>query len=144
MFDSNQSREQAKINGSKGGKASVKAKKEKAELKKLFIQYANMKPIKKEADQLIAMGFDDKELTNMTSFVVGMFKKGANGNSKAMELSVELMMDNDRKELENQKLREEIQRLKLEQEKIKRELNMSNDSFEDLTPLAELLSKKDK
>ena len=124
----------------KGGKASGRARKEKAELKKLFMQYANMRPTKKEADQLIAMGFDDKELTNMTSFVVGMFKNGAKGNSKAMEIGVDLMMNYNKKELENERLRAEIEKLKLEQEKLKRDLNMGRNSFEDLTPLRDLIN----
>ena len=122
-------------NASKGGKASGKARKEKAELKKLFMQYANMRPTEKEAQQLIAMGFDNAELTNMTSFVVSMFKNGAKGNSKAMELSVDLMMNYNKKELENQKLREEIEKLRLEQEKLKRELDNKNGGTDEIVNL---------
>lgn len=139
MFDSHQSREQAKLNGSKGGKASGKARREKAELKKLFLQFANMKPTDKESKQLLAMGFKDEELTNMTSYVVSLFKNGAKGNSKAMEIGVGLMTDDNKRELENERLKAEIDNLKLEQEKLKRDLNMGSESFEDLTPLAELL-----
>lgn len=127
----------------KGGKASGKARKEKAELKKLFMQFANMRPTEKESKQLVAMGFDNKDLTNMTAYVVSLFKNGAKGNSKALEIGVDLLMDNNKKELENQRLKEEIARLKLEQEKIKRDLNMGENSFEDLTPLKDLLKESD-
>lgn len=123
----------------KGGKASGKARKEKAELKKLFMQFANMRPTEKERNQLTAMGFNDEELTNMTSYVVSLFKNGAKGNSKAMEIGVDLMMNYNKKELENERLRAEIEKLKLEQEKLKRDLNLSTTSFEDLTPLKDLL-----
>ena len=126
-------------NASRGGKASGKARKEKAELKKLFMQFANMRPTEKERKQLEAMGFADEELTNMTSYVVSLFKNGAKGNSKAMEIGVELMMNYNKKELENERLRAEIEKLKLEQEKLKRDLNMGENSFEDLTPLKDLL-----
>lgn len=128
----------------KGGKASGKARKEKAELKKLFMQFANMRPTEKESKQLVAMGFDDENLTNMTAYVVSLFKNGAKGNSKALEIGVDLLMNNNKKELENQRLKEEIARLKLEQEKIKRDLNMGENSFEDLEPLADLIAKKEK
>ena len=128
----------------KGGKASGKVRKEKAELKKLFMQFANMRPTEKESKQLVAMGFDDENLTNMTAYVVSLFKNGAKGNSKALEIGVDLLLNNNKKELENQRLKEEIARLKLEQEKIKRDLNMGENSFEDLTPLADLIRKKEK
>ena len=130
---------EVRANASKGGKASGKVRKEKAELKKLFIQYANMRPVKKEAEQLVAMGFDDSDLTNMTSYIVSLFKNGAKGNSKAMEIGVDILMNYNKKELENERLKAEIEKLKLEQEKLKRDLNMGSDNFEDLTPLKDLL-----
>lgn len=136
------SKEEARELGAKGGKASGKVRKEKAELKKLFMQFANMRPTEKESEQLVAMGFDSKDLTNMTAYVVSLFKNGARGNPKAMEIGVDLLLNNNKKELENQRLKEEIARLKLEQEKLKRDLNMGENNFEDLTPLAELIRKK--
>ena len=138
------SKEEVRKNSSKGGKKSGEVRKQKAELKKLFMQFANMRPTEKESKQLVAMGFDGKDLTNMTAYVVSLFKNGAKGNSKALEIGVELLMDNNKKELENERLKEEILRLKLEQEKIKRDLNMDENSFEDLTPLADLIRRKEK
>ena len=135
------SKEEVRKNSSKGGKKSGEVRKQKAELKKLFMQFANMRPTEKESKQLVAMGFDDESLTNMTAYVVSLFKNGAKGNSKALEIGVDLLMDNNKKELENQRLKEEIARLKLEQEKIKRDLNMGENGFEDLTPLADLIKK---
>ena len=133
------SKEEVRKNSSKGGKKSGEVRKQKAELKKLFMQFANMRPTEKESKQLVAMGFDSKDLTNMTAYVVSLFKNGAKGNSKALEIGVDLLMDNNKKELENQRLKEEIARLKLEQEKIKRDLNMGENSFEVLIPLKDLL-----
>lgn len=127
----------------KGAKASAKVRKQKAEFRKLFMQYANMRPTINECKQLEAMGFDVNEVTNMTSFIVGMFRNGAKGNSKAMEIGVDLMMNYNKRELENQRLREEIEKLRLEQERLRRELNMSTENFEDLTPLSELITKKE-
>lgn len=131
------SKEEVRENASKGGKKSGEVRKQKAELKKLFLQYANMRPTEKESKQLIAMGFDDEDLTNMTAYVVSLFKNGAKGNPKAMEIGVDLMLENNKKELENEKLRQEIERLKLEQEKLKKDLNIGADSFENLDVLAD-------
>jgi hypothetical protein len=133
------SKKEVRENASKGGKKSGEVRKQKAELKKLFMQFANMRPTEKESKQLIAMGFDDESLTNMTAYVVSLFKNGAKGNPKAMEIGVDLMMENNKKELENERLKQEIERLKLEQEKLKRDLGNGSDSFEDLTVLADLL-----
>lgn len=138
------SKKEARELGAKGGKKSGEVRKEKAELKKLFMQFANMRPTEKESKQLVAMGFDNKDLTNMTAYVVSLFKNGAKGNSKALEIGVDLLLNNNKKELENQRLKEEIARLKLEQEKLKRDLNMGENGFEDLTPLADLIRKKEK
>ena len=141
--NSERSPSELKAMTTKGGIASGKARRKKAEFRKLFMQYANMRPTDKEAKQLVAMGFDVEELTNMTSFIVGMFKNGAKGNSKAMEIGVDLMMNYNKRELENQRLREEIEKLKLEQERLRRELNLDSNNFEDLSTLADLLNKKE-
>lgn len=107
------SKKEARELGAKGGKKSGEVRKEKAELKKLFIQFVNMRPTEKESKQLVAMGFDNKDLTNMTAYVVSLFKNGARGNSKALEIGVDLLMNNNKKELENEKLKKEIEILKM-------------------------------
>ena len=107
------SKEEARELGAKGGKKSGEVRKEKAELKKLFMQFANMRPTEKESKKLVAMGFDDENLTNMTAYVVSLFENGAKGNSKALEIGVDLLLNNNKKELENEKLKKEIEILKM-------------------------------
>lgn len=126
----------------KGGKASAKARKEKAELKKLFMQYALMQPTEEEKKRLVKMGYDKSDLTNMTSYVVSLFQNGANGNPKALELGYQILTENNKKELEILRLQEEINKLKLEQKKIERDLGGGSNDFEDLTPLADLLKPR--
>lgn len=138
------SKKEVRENASKGGKKSGEVRKQKAELKKLFMQYAQMRPTEKDKKKLIEMGYDDSELTNLTSYVVDLFKNGRKGNPKALELSYDILIENNKKELELEKAKQEIERLKLEQEKLKRDLGNGSESFEDLTPLAELIRKKDK
>lgn len=138
------SKEEARELGAKGGKKSGEVRKQKAELKKLFMQYAQMRPTDKEKKKLGEMGYDENEVTNLTHFVVNLFKNGEKGNPKALELSYDILIENNKKELELEKAKQEIERLKLEQEKLKRDLGNGSDSFEDLTPLAELIRRKEK
>ena len=141
---SKRTKEEARELGAKGGKASGKVRKEKAELKKLFMQYAQMRPTEKEKKKLVEMGYEENELTNLTSFVVNLFKNGERGNPKALELSYDILIDNNKKELELEKAKQEIERLKLEQEKLKRDLGNGSKDIEDLTPLADLIRRKEK
>ena len=138
------SKKEVRENASKGGKKSGEVRKQKAELKKLFMQYAQMRPTDKEKKKLGEMGYDENEVTNLTHFVVSLFKNGEKGNPKALELSYDILIENNKKELELEKAKQEIERLKLEQEKLKRDLGNGSDSFEDLTPLADLIRRKEK
>jgi hypothetical protein len=138
------SKKEARELGAKGGKRSGEVRKQKAELKKLFMQYAQMRPTDKDKKKLIEMGYEENELTNLTSYVVDLFKNGRKGNPKALELSYDILIENNKKELELEKAKQEIERLKLEQEKLKRDLGNGSESFEDLTPLADLIRRKEK
>lgn len=138
------SKEEARELGAKGGKKSGEVRKQKSELKKIFIQYAKMRPTDKEAKQLQDVGFEENDLTNMTFFAVSLLKNAEKGKSKALELAYEMLNDNNKKELEVLKLQEEIEKLKLEKKKIEREIGIGKDNFEDLTPLAELIRRKEK
>ena len=138
------SKKEVRENASKGGKKSGEVRKQKAELKKLFMQYAQMRPTDKDKKKLGEMGYDENEVTNLTHFVVSLFKNGEKGNPKALELSYDILIENNKKELELEKAKQEIERIKLEQEKLKRDLGNGSDSFEDLTPLADLIRKKEK
>lgn len=136
------SKEEARQLGYIGGIKSGQVRKEKAELKKLFMQYALMQPTEEEKKRLVKMGYDKSDLTNMTSYVVSLFQNGANGNPKALELGYQILTENNKKELEILRLQEEINKLKLEQKKIERDLGGGSNDFEDLTPLAELLKPR--
>ena len=138
------SKKEVRENASKGGKRSGEVRKQKAELKKLFMQYAQMRPTEKDKKKLLEMGYEESELTNLTSYVVDLFKNGRKGNPKALELSYDILIENNKKELELEKAKQEIKRLKLEQEKLKRDLGNGSESYEDLTPLADLIRRKEK
>lgn len=130
--------------GAKGGKKSVENRKKKKLLDEIIKRILDLQPDDKDRDKLEQMGLQDKEVNNATFFAYSLFKNGCSGNNKAMELVAEVLNGNDKKELELEKAQQEIERLKLEQEKLKRDLGNGSDSFEDLTPLADLIRRKEK
>jgi hypothetical protein len=118
-FTSDQSREEAIRNGRKGGKASGKARRKKANLKKTIETLLALElPDSKLKDQLEEMGVDP---TMGQGLVMSALLKGIQrGDPKVIELFAKLMQQTaspaDKKE---QKARTE--RMKAETEKIKAE-----------------------
>lgn len=73
-FDSTQDREQAKINGRKGGKARQE-------------QLRKRKTIKEALDILLSMPYkDDKDKTNLEVMTIALFEKALTGDTKAFEV----------------------------------------------------------
>ena len=137
------SKEEAKIRGSKGGKNSVKSRQEKKELKTLLQEILKMQPTDKKKEELEEKGFSGN-ITNKTLFAVSLFDNGLLGHNKAIDILLEAIDGNEKKDLEIERLRAEKEKAELECEKLKRDLGNGSDSFEDLTPLADLISKKEK
>lgn len=137
-FTSDQNREKAKINGHKGGIASGEAKRKYKNLSAVLKDYADFKVTKKEQEQLEALGFTGEQ-SKMTLFALPLLKKMNQGDVKAIELFLKLTGQDSKLELENKKLREEIELLKVEQERLKQTAGI-NREIEDLTGLAEMLN----
>ena len=147
-FDSSQSREQAKMNGSKGGKASQEARrKRKTQREQLDLLLSLPLKSPKAVEQIKKMGIDDEDIDNQMAMNVALFNvvlKGGKGSVQAYNTITEILGDLDKYKLQVKKANEEIAKLKLEQEKLKRDLGNGSDSFEDLTPLADLIRRKEK
>ena len=90
-FTADQSREQAKINGRKGGIASGEAKRRKASMRELARQIASA-PVTsdKTRTQLERFGIDDESMTNDAMVVAGVFQQAVKGDVKAIEKWQEL------------------------------------------------------
>lgn len=127
---------------SKGGKRSGEIRREKKTLAETLNKFLQMQPTGKSKTQLEQLGLQADEITNQALFAISVFKNGCSGNNKAMEMIAEIIDGNKKKDLEIEKQKQEIERLKLEQEKLRQELGQGKDSYEDLTPLAELLKKE--
>jgi cellobiose-specific phosphotransferase system component IIA len=129
-FDSNQSREQAKINGSKGGKACQKARRErKTQREQLELLMSLPFRIPKAKQQIIDMGVDESDINNQMAMNVAMLNlilKGGKGAVQAYNSFNEMLGECEKKELELEKARQEIEKLKLEQKKILLSLGEDN------------------
>ena len=85
-FTSDQDREQAKINGRKGGKASGEARRKNKNMKeclKILLSLDVKSP--KAREQLKALGIDDKEMTNQMALMVSMLNKALKGDKGCAE-----------------------------------------------------------
>lgn len=85
-FTSDQDREQAKINGRKGGKASGEARRKNKNMKeclKILLSLDVKSP--KAREQLKALGIDDEEMTNQMALMVSMLNKALKGDKGCAE-----------------------------------------------------------
>lgn len=115
------SSKEARENGKKGGVASGKARRKKANLKKAFetiLQAEVASPnVKKQLEEL---GF---ESTNEMALAMVMMQKAMKGNVRAFEQISKLTTTDAKDSLDKKEQKERIESLKLENEKKKRSLD---------------------
>lgn len=133
-YTSEQSREEAKKNGRKGGIASGEARRRKKSMQELA-KIVNSLPLPNESKKGLPTPLQDEEdiATYQMRFVFMVYKQAVSGNVKAMKLWMELSNT-----YSEEKSKLEIKKLKAEINKLNVETNKTND-VEDLTPLAKLL-----
>ena len=131
------SREVAAANGAKGGRAKA-AKKTVAEYLK---KWADSEVSEKDKKVLQALGLSE-EATNRTLLVIPLIKKASSGDTKAMQMVLELLGEDKKKELEIKKLRREIELLKAETQKLRMQVGDDRE-VEDLTALGDMLQVDD-
>lgn len=114
------SKSEARKNGLKGGIASGKARRKKANLKKAFetiLQAEVASPnVKKQLEEL---GFDS---TNEMALAMIMMQKAMKGNVRAFEQISKLTTTDAKDSLDKKEQKERIESLKLENERKKRSL----------------------
>ena len=91
----------------------------------------------KNKKALEALGLSE-EATNRTLLVVPLIKKASSGDTKALQMALELLGEDKKKELEIKKLRREIELLKAETQKL-RMMTGDDREVEDLTALGDML-----
>ena len=127
------SREVAAANGAKGGRAKAQKKTVAEYLRK----WADSEVSEKDKKVLQALGLSE-EATNRTLLVVPLIKKITQGDTKALQMALELLGEDKKKELEIKKLRREIELLKAETQKL-RMMTGEDREVEDLSALGDML-----
>lgn len=137
-FTSSQSREKAAMNGKKGGVASGRAKRAKKTVAEYLKKWADSEVSdEKSKKALQALGLDE-EATNRTLLVIPLIKKITQGDTKALQMAIELLGEDKKKDLEIKKLNQEIKLLKAETEKQRQQFGDDRE-VESLAGLADML-----
>ena len=129
------SSEVAKANGSKGGKAKAANKTVADYLRK----WADHEVDEKNKRALQALGLDE-DATNRTLLILPLIKKANGGDIKALQMIIDLLGEDKKKDLEIKKLQEEIAHLRAETQRITASFGEDRE-IEDLSGLAEMLRK---
>lgn len=93
-FDSNQSREEAKKNGAKGGRASGESRRRKKSLREAADLYLSM-PVsdRRKWNKIAREGVDPEDIDNQMAMIIGLTQKAMAGDAKAAKLLFELVGD---------------------------------------------------
>ena len=93
-FDSNQSREEAKKNGAKGGIASGESRRRKKSLREAAELYLSLPVSDKRAwNKLARDGVEPEDVDNQMAIIAGLTIKAVKGDAKAAKLLFELVGD---------------------------------------------------
>ena len=127
------SQEEAK----KGGIRSGQVRKQKKTVAEYLRKWADGEVSEKNKKALEALGLSE-EATNRTLLVVPLIQKASKGDTKALQMALELLGEDKKKELEIKKLRREIELLKAETQKLRMQVGDDRE-VEDLTALGDML-----
>ena len=101
-FTSNQSREEAKKNGTKGGQKSGEIRRQRKAMKKQFEMLLTL-PFKqtKQLNFIKELGLNEDEIDNQMALVVAMYGKALKGDVHAFNAIREVTQDNQTINKEN-------------------------------------------
>ena len=93
-FTSNQSREEAKKNGSKGGKKSGEVRRKRKAMKEQMEMLLTLPVKNQEQYNFISnLGIDKKEIDNQMALIVAMYAKALKGDVQAFHAIREVTQD---------------------------------------------------
>lgn len=93
-FTSNQSREEAKKNGSKGGKKSGEVRRQRKAMKEQMEMLLTLPLKNQEQHSFIAsLGINEKEIDNQMALIVAMYAKALKGDVQAFNAIREVTQD---------------------------------------------------
>ena len=140
--NSQRSPSEVRANSSKGGIKSGQVRRQKKTVAEYLRKWADGEVSEKNKKALEALGLSE-EATNRTLLVVPLIQKAIKGDTKALQMALELLGEDKKKELEIKKLRREIELLKAETAKLKMQTGEDRE-VEDLTALGDMLKSEDK
>ena len=130
-YTSEQSREEAVKNGSKGGKASAESRRRKRDMKAKMKALLELPAAANDKEQLEALGVAPEDMDNEMVLVMAMFLGAAGGDVKAFDRVVQLLG----KDIGHEELALRKRELKLKEKAV------SNSENEALSKLDEVLGK---
>ena len=139
--NSQRSPSEVRANSSKGGIKSGQVRRQKKTVAEYLRKWADSEVSEKNKKALEALGLSE-EATNRTLLVVPLIQKASKGDTKALQMALELLGEDKKKELEIKKLRREIELLKAETQKL-RMMTGEDREVEDLTALGDMLRVDD-
>lgn len=132
------SQEEAK----KGGIRSGQVRKQKKTVAEYLRKWADSEVSgEKNKKALQALGLSE-EATNRTLLVIPLIKKITQGDTKALQMALELLGEDKAKEQQIKKLEAEIELLKAETQKLRMQVGDDRE-VEDLTALGDMLQVDD-
>ena len=131
-----------RANATKAGIASGQVRRQKKTVAEYLKKWADGEVSEKNKKALEALGLSE-EATNRTLLVVPLIQKASKGDTKALQMALELLGEDKKKELEIKKLRREIELLKAETQKL-RMMTGEDREGEDLTALGDMLKTDNK
>lgn len=135
--NSQRSPSEVRANSSKGGIKSGQVRRQKKTVAEYLRKWADGEVSEKNKKALEALGLSE-EATNRTLLVVPLIQKASKGDTKALQMALELLGEDKKKELEIKKLRREIELLKAETAKLRMQTGEDRE-VEDLTALGDML-----
>lgn len=139
--NSQRSPSEVRANSSKGGIKSGQVRRQKKTVAEYLRKWADGEVSEKNKKELEALGLSE-EATNRTLLVVPLIQKASKGDTKALQMALELLGEDKKKELEIKKLRREIELLKAETQKLRMQTGEDRE-VEDLTALGDMLKNEE-
>ena len=109
--------EQAEIRR-KGQQARLQKIKERKTLSALMKQWADREVSERDRQTLKSLGLSDDDY-NKTLLIAPIIKNISKGDIKSIQLAIELLGEDEEKNLKIKKLEQEIEKLKLEQDQLR-------------------------
>lgn len=124
----------------KGAENSAKARRQKKTVAEYLCKWADGECGEKELEALKKLGLDEGA-TRKTLLILPLIKKANSGDIKALQMILELLGEDKKREAEIKRLNKETELLKAEIDKLRMQVGDGRD-IEDLTPLGDMLTMK--